>query len=74
MNHDDLVLLFRQLGERRPIFHSEADFQHDLAWEFRAQNLARQLRLERPFRVGERPAHVDLVAATSSGLVGIELK
>jgi hypothetical protein len=36
------------LSERRPVFHSEADFQHALAWIIREQNPSWSIRLEVP--------------------------
>ena len=44
----DMRAVMRELAKRRPIFHSEADFQHALAWEIRAQHTDCQIRLERP--------------------------
>ena len=40
----------RELAQRRPIFHSEADFQHALAWEIHALHTDCQIRLERPVK------------------------
>lgn len=63
------------LATERPVFHSEADFQHALAWTLREQGWATGLRLERRFdAVDGRRMHVDLVAQTASGPIGVELK
>lgn len=34
------------LSVKRPIFHSEADFQHSLAWEIREHYPESEIRLE----------------------------
>jgi hypothetical protein len=45
----NMTAVLSSLGARRPIFHSEADFQHELAWELRTcPPGAKQLRLEYP--------------------------
>ena len=44
----DLELALNVLARKRPIFHSEADFQHELAFALREQNSDIEIRLERP--------------------------
>src|SRR5688572_1633286 len=73
MTPSDLNSALDSLALRRPVFHSEADLQHELAWELRAQGFGRGIRLERPFDLGER-LNVDLVVLTDDGLVALELK
>jgi hypothetical protein len=36
------------LAKQRPIFHSEADFQHAIAWEIHKHLPRASVRLERP--------------------------
>lgn len=55
MNLDSLL---NQLALKRPIFHSEADFQHTLAWEVHLSHPAAEVRLERPVKL-ERPVEQD---------------
>lgn len=38
--------LMRRLALRRPVFHSEADFQHDFAWEAHSMDPNLRVRLE----------------------------
>lgn len=38
--------LLRRLAQRRPVFHSEADFQHAFAWEAHQTDPALRVRLE----------------------------
>ncbi len=44
----DIDDLMSGLSRRRPLFHSEADFQHELAWEIRATIDGCPARLEFP--------------------------
>ena len=39
------------LAEQRPVFHSEADFQHAFAWEIHQQLPMASVRLELPVQV-----------------------
>lgn len=59
------------LATRRPIFHSEADFQHALAWQIQLGHPQAQLRLEtRP----RRHVHLDLLVQLPDRRIAIELK
>jgi hypothetical protein len=61
------------LSEQRPIFHSEADFQHALAWLIHLRYPDAQLRLEyRLFR--EEPLYLDLWILNDECTLAIELK
>jgi len=52
--------LIRRLSQTRPIVHSEADFQHALAWQMHVENPNAVVRLEtRP----ERGMRLDLLVA-----------
>jgi hypothetical protein len=78
MNPDYLHKTLKALSVRRPIFHSEADFQHELALELNQAGWA--CRLEVPIEIslkGERvKAEIDLVARSEKEGVStaIELK
>lgn len=67
----DLRALLEKLSERRPLFHSEADFQQELAWQIHADHPEAMVRLEtRPF-----PGRALDIAATVDGQrLAIELK
>lgn len=43
---NDLLDLLPQLAERRPVFHSESDLQHELAWEIRSAHPRLRVRVE----------------------------
>ena len=63
------------LGKRRPLFHSEADFQHALAWIVHQNTPDSVVRLERPFRLEGDNVYIDLFIREPSGRrLAIELK
>lgn len=67
----DVPLLMATLASRRPVFHSEADFQHALAWEIQAAHPDAAIRLEsRPTRA----IHLDMLVIDAEGRTAIELK
>lgn len=73
MTPDELHSILGRLAVRRALFHSEADFQHELAWEIRTAVPDAEVRLERPFDVPER-VNVDIVVRTPRASAAIELK
>lgn len=78
MKADELHFVLRELSKRRPIFHSEADFQHELALELNRSGW--ECRLEVPITIkvkGEKAkAEVDLLARSNKAetFYAIELK
>ena len=56
----DIVGLMSALAARRPVFHSEADFQHALAWELHTRLPALDVRLELPVEASGKALHLDL--------------
>lgn len=70
----DLHAAMKALAERRPVFHSEADFQHALAWKLQEQYPKARIRLE--YRAPHQPqrGYVDIWIADVEEQVGIELK
>lgn len=62
-----------RLREQRPVFYSEADFQHALAWEMHLAEPSAQVRLEAPLLAGGRE-RLDLWFADRSQRLAIELK
>lgn len=50
----DLTELMAMLQNERPVFHSEADFQHALAWALHRLDPSVNIRLEVPQDDGER--------------------
>ncbi len=68
----DIHGLMRKLSESRPIFHSEADFQHALAWLIHDTIPESQIRLEYPFRCDGKTIYLDIWLSTER--IAIELK
>ena len=62
--------------DKRPIFHSEADFQFALAREIQEYNSALKVRLERPFEgESDSKSRIDIFVKNPNGLaLAIELK
>ena len=68
---DDVM---RSLGAARPIFHSEADFQHAFAWELHQRRTDAAIRLERPVWGADGAMHLDFLMETSDQAIAVELK
>lgn len=67
----DMVGMLSGLAARRPIFHSEADFQHALAWQIHQAHPDARVRLEtRPVR----DIRLDLFVCVDDVRVAVELK
>ena len=56
MTRQNLTDAMASLAERRPVFHSEADFQHELAMEISRTGFG--VRLEIPFEVNLNNVHI----------------
>ncbi len=56
----DIHELMAHLAQERPIFHSEADFQHAFAWQFHTLFPTASVRLEYPLDAPKR-IHLDLL-------------
>jgi hypothetical protein len=71
----DIKHVLSNLSTQRPLFHSEADFQHAFAWEVRQQLLnTASVRLEFPFQLQDTSAHLDIWITSDSYALAIELK
>ena len=69
----DVSDIMRALSVRRPVFHSEADFQHALAWEVHRAHPDLKIRLEyRPPDFGRR--YLDVWLTGCDGSMAVELK
>lgn len=70
----DFDSLMRALARKRPVFHSEADFQHALAWEIHISDPSIGIRLEyRPPWLARRN-YVDLWVIEGDTAIAVELK
>lgn len=63
-----------RLASQRPIFHSEADFQHALAWSIQQSYPNTVIRLELPFRTEDSSEYLDMQIANGSQSFAVELK
>lgn len=71
----NVVKVMQTLGVERPVFHSEADFQHALAWQIHLQLPESRIRLEYPLSVDyEESGHLDLMLLEEDREVAFELK
>ena len=68
----DIHGVMAELAERRPIFHSEADFQFALAWRIATMKRDGEVRLEKPFRRDDKTRYLDIWLPTAR--IPIELK
>jgi hypothetical protein len=67
----DLETALSALAPRRPVFHSERDFQHALAWQIQLAYPQAQIRLEtRP----RRGVHLDVLVSLDGLRTAIEMK
>ena len=64
------------LAKQRPVFHSEADFQHAIAWEIHERLPRASVRLERPVEVSHlnKLLHVDIWIEQDGDVIALELK
>jgi len=69
----DLHAIVARLATKRPLFHSEADFQHALAWELHHELPDARVRLEyRPFP--SEAVYVDIWVEREGMAMALELK
>jgi len=64
----------QRLADQRPIFHSEADFQHALAWSVHKSYPNAVIRLELPFRTEDSSEYLDLQVTDGNQSFAVELK
>lgn len=70
----DIGELLSQLARQRPIFHSEADFQHALAWELHRRLPDARVRLEMPMEQLDGQRYLDIYLRQGDRILAIELK
>jgi len=72
LRENDIFTILKSLSKHRLLFHSEADFQHALAWEIRALRPELNVRLEVP--LVDPVGTIDLLVLDRQQRIGIELK
>jgi hypothetical protein len=70
----DICEVLNTLSMQRPLFHSEADFQHAFAWELQHRLPGAAIRLELPIRVAGKAIHIDIWLVQNQLVLAIELK
>jgi len=70
----DMRTVLARLAGKRPVFHSESDFQHALAWEIHEELRACSVRLERKLPDSARRLYLDVWVEASKGVLALELK
>jgi hypothetical protein len=70
----DIHAFMQQLAQTRPVFHSEADFQHAFAWQLHQQFPQAQIRLEYPYEVNNHWIYLDLWCDLGQERLAVELK
>jgi hypothetical protein len=63
-----------RLAKKRPVFHSEADFQHALAWELQLESPDAQIRLEKQVATHGSRVYLDLLFQSGDVEIAIEIK
>lgn len=74
MTTKDTEQALLELATDRTIFHSEADFQHALAWSIRHKIPDLSVRLEVPIRTDSSSEHLDLLVSYKDQSIAVELK
>lgn len=69
----NLRSILASLATKRPVFHSEADFQFALAWEIQSQFPEAKIRLEIPMPT-EQKEYLDILVKIGNRPILIELK
>ncbi len=71
-----IIDVLAALAKQRPVFHSEADFQHAIAWEIHQRLPRASVRLERPVEVSHlnKLLHVDIWIEQDGDVLALELK
>ncbi len=67
--HEELITL----ALRRPLFDSEPEFQHELAWQLQTMGLADKVGLDQPIQSLTELTHVDLLLIQGTERIGIKL-
>jgi hypothetical protein len=70
----DINKILNDLSSIRPVFHSEADFQHALAWEIQKRCPKAQIRLEINLPGFDKKEYIDIWIKIGNKVYIIELK
>ena len=70
----EITDVLNELSKKRPVFHSEADFQHALAWTIHEKYSGLNIRLEKRVILNSEKIYFDIFAFNDSKTVAIEVK
>jgi len=80
----DMQSVMNELGKKRPVFHSEADFQFALAWMIQKKHPDVRIRLEYPYlckepfygknKKAKTKLNIDILIWQGDNVIPIELK
>jgi len=70
----DIPAVMAALASDRPIYHSEADFQHAFAWELHRRLSEAKVRLEYRIETEKGTIHLDLLVVREEERLAIEFK
>ncbi|MBM3210655.1 hypothetical protein FJZ33_00430 [Candidatus Poribacteria bacterium] len=70
----DIEDMLDKLSKKRPVFHSEADFQHALAWEIHKSYPGADIRLEKRIVLNGDEIYIDISISLDNDTMLIELK
>lgn len=75
MSKSDIQKILIELSEKRPVFHSEADFQHELGWMLHKKFPQSNIRLEKPYlKENSKTDYIDIFTNTGDKKYFMELK
>jgi len=70
----EITDVLNELSKKRPVFHSEADFQHALAWRIHEEYPDLNIRLEKRVILNEEEVYFDIFAFKDNKILVIEVK
>ena len=70
----NIVDVLEKLSEERPVFHSEADFQHSLAWKIHEIYPDFNVRLEKREEINGEELYLDIFIPGNDKVYALELK
>jgi len=70
----DMDKILTELSKDRPIFHSEADFQHALAWKIHEKYPDFNIRLEKGMSLDYDKIYFDIFIQKNGNIIIIETK
>ncbi len=70
----EIADVLNELSKKRPVFHSEADFQHALAWTIHEKYSSLNIRLEKRVVLNNEEIYFDIFTFNDNKTVAIEVK